>query len=114
MSDERDCPKCGGPMYDNRLTKKNPRGPDFRCKDRSCDGLVWPPREKKGGAPKPDPLTPEQVEAKRRELISLHAKCFRHVVENYAKLSAEHNIPPSLEGISALTFQIFKAQQEVR
>jgi hypothetical protein len=44
------CPKCGGRMWDNRLTKRNPRAPDFRCRDRSCDGVVWPQRSASGPA----------------------------------------------------------------
>ncbi|AHG92095.1 hypothetical protein J421_4628 (plasmid) [Gemmatirosa kalamazoonensis] len=36
------CPKCSGGMWDNRETKTNPRAPDFKCKDRSCDGKYWP------------------------------------------------------------------------
>lgn len=39
------CPKCGGKMWDNRVTKRNPKAPDFKCRDRSCDGVVWPPRD---------------------------------------------------------------------
>ena len=38
--DEAGCPKCGGRMWDNRLTKRNPKAPDFKCRDRSCDGVV--------------------------------------------------------------------------
>lgn len=38
------CPKCGGRMWDNRLTKRNPRAPDYKCQNRSCDGVIWPPR----------------------------------------------------------------------
>jgi hypothetical protein len=38
------CPKCGGRMWDNRIGKRNPRAPDFKCRDRSCDGVIWPPR----------------------------------------------------------------------
>jgi Rad52/22 family double-strand break repair protein len=38
------CPTCGGRMWDNRLTKRNPKAPDFKCRDRSCDGVIWPPR----------------------------------------------------------------------
>ncbi|HEX6573981.1 MAG TPA: Rad52/Rad22 family DNA repair protein [Gemmatimonadaceae bacterium] len=47
--DEESCPKCGGRMWDNRLTKRNPRAPDFKCRDRSCDGVIWPakPGDKK-------------------------------------------------------------------
>lgn len=50
--DEESCPKCGGRMWDNRLTKRNPRAPDFKCRDRSCDGVIWPARpgaEQKSG-----------------------------------------------------------------
>jgi hypothetical protein len=44
-SDVPPCPKCGGRMWDNRIGKRNPRAPDFKCRDRSCDGVIWPPRE---------------------------------------------------------------------
>jgi hypothetical protein len=30
-------------MWDNRAGKRNPKAPDFKCKDRSCDGVIWPP-----------------------------------------------------------------------
>lgn len=40
--EEESCPKCGGRMWDNRLTKRNPRAPDFKCRNRSCDGVIWP------------------------------------------------------------------------
>ncbi len=39
-----DCPRCQGPMWDNRVGKRNPKAPDFKCKDRECDGVIWPPR----------------------------------------------------------------------
>lgn len=37
-----ECPKCGGRMWDNRASKRNPRAPDFKCRDRRCEGVVWP------------------------------------------------------------------------
>ena len=40
------CPVCGGRMWDNRSNKRNPRAPDFKCRDRGCDGVVWHAREK--------------------------------------------------------------------
>ena len=43
-SDEPSCPKCGGRMWDNRLSKRNPKAPDFKCRNRSCDGVIWPSR----------------------------------------------------------------------
>ncbi len=30
------CPNCGGPMWDNREGKTNPKSPDFKCKDKEC------------------------------------------------------------------------------
>lgn len=35
------CPKCQGAMWDNRESKRNPKAPDYKCKDRSCDGAIW-------------------------------------------------------------------------
>ena len=55
------CPVCGGRMWDNRATKRNPRAPDFKCRDRSCDGVVWPPKtgvsapQGNGMKPAPEP-----------------------------------------------------------
>jgi hypothetical protein len=45
------CPKCGGRMWDNRLTKRNPRAPDYKCQNRSCDGVIWPAKAPAGGTP---------------------------------------------------------------
>lgn len=36
------CPKCKGPMWDNREGKTNPKQPDFKCKDKACGGAIWP------------------------------------------------------------------------
>jgi hypothetical protein len=44
------CPKCGGRMWDNRLTKRNPKAPDYKCQNRSCDGVIWPSKQV-GSAP---------------------------------------------------------------
>ena len=56
------CPKCQGPMWDNRVGKRNPKAPDFKCKDKSCDGVVWPPRDAARAASPADTATgaPEQ------------------------------------------------------
>jgi hypothetical protein len=34
-------------MWDNRESKTNPRAPDAKCKDKNCDGVVWPPKKPK-------------------------------------------------------------------
>ena len=44
------CNICGKDMWDNRPKKAsgeiNPKGPDFKCKDKSCNGVVWPAKGK--------------------------------------------------------------------
>ena len=30
------CPVCQGAMWDNRVIKKNPKGPDFKCQNKEC------------------------------------------------------------------------------
>ena len=42
------CHKCGGLMWDNRAGKKNPKAPDFKCRDKNCDGVIWPPKQTEG------------------------------------------------------------------
>lgn len=46
-ADEVLCPKCSGKCWDNRVTKRNPRAPDFVCRDRSCGGVIWPDNERR-------------------------------------------------------------------
>ena len=53
------CPVCGGRMWDNRATKRNPRAPDFKCRDRSCDGVVWPAKVG-ASAPKGNGMRPSE------------------------------------------------------
>ena len=53
------CPKCGGRMWDNRATKRNPKAPDFKCRDRSCDGVIWPPKDARSASRSGEPLVPQ-------------------------------------------------------
>jgi hypothetical protein len=44
------CPKCQDEMWDNRGDKKNPRSPDFKCKNPDCGHGIWltPPPRRQG------------------------------------------------------------------
>lgn len=55
---EPECPKCAGRMWDNRVGKRNPKAPDFKCRDRSCDGVIWPDKGDKGKRTSMDPEHP--------------------------------------------------------
>lgn len=47
------CPTCASSMWDNRPKKAagdmNPKAPDFKCRDKSCQGVVWKYGEKPRG-----------------------------------------------------------------
>ena len=36
------CPVDGAEMWDNREGKKNPKAPDFKCRTKTCEGVLWP------------------------------------------------------------------------
>lgn len=36
-----ECVDCGGPCWDNRENKRNPKAPDFKCKDKDCCAAAW-------------------------------------------------------------------------
>ena len=57
------CPQCGGGMWDNTRErdgspKKNPRAPDYKCKDKECGGVIWPPKAPKRAEAAPMPEGP--------------------------------------------------------
>jgi hypothetical protein len=54
------CPKCGGRMWDNRPGKKNPKAPDYKCRRRTCEGVIWPPKEPDTGQGEMLPADPTQ------------------------------------------------------
>lgn len=67
--DEQSCPKCGGRTWDNRLTKRNPKAPDYKCRDRSCDGVIWPPKPGRQNAATPvEGMTEQEREAEWEEI----------------------------------------------
>jgi hypothetical protein len=39
---EHTCPQCGtSGVWDNRQNKRNPKAPDWKCKDKDCDWALW-------------------------------------------------------------------------
>src|SRR5689334_2873775 len=52
-----ECPQCGAEVWDNRGKKKNPKGPDFKCRQNS-EHAFWLPKQafpEKVARPKPAP-----------------------------------------------------------
>jgi hypothetical protein len=54
------CPQCGSDMWDNREGKKNPRSPDFKCKDKVCGHAIWKDSRKKAATTAPLAAGPDE------------------------------------------------------
>ena len=35
------CGICGNDTWDNREGKRNPKAPDYKCRDKNCGGAAW-------------------------------------------------------------------------
>ena len=47
-----ECPVCNGEMWDNRNRKKNPKSPDFKCKNKECGKAIWTTPKPNGQPPR--------------------------------------------------------------
>lgn len=115
------CPKCEGPMWDNRATKRNPKAPDFKCKDASCDGAIWPPKNGappraaapvkqpfSSGAPLPwegeetgAPPKDEPPHEKLQHLFAVYAACEDHILATSVQKFTKAQVGASPESIAA-------------
>jgi hypothetical protein len=74
------CPVCEGEMWDNRAKKTNPKAPDFRCKDKNCEGVIWPPKGRSGshanapGSPPPARFNGSSLDERQRAIIRQHSQ----------------------------------------
>jgi len=72
------CPNCNGDMWDNTRNKRNPKAPDFKCKDPDCldekgmQTAVWLPKGQQKPAPRQAqrPTGRPVVDIKKEMLIS--------------------------------------------
>lgn len=134
--DDVRCPRCGGSTWDNRLTKRNPKQPDFKCRDKNCDGVIWPPRPGTATRAQPQPSPnygqlpgdDEQAEVeaafvqgvlntgeanaaeirvqKLNALLQAYNVAFAHALA-CAKKAQDAGVEPTLEGVSAISATLF-------
>ncbi len=125
------CPKCNGDMWDNRLNKKNPKQPDFKCKNRACEGVIWPPRQQRAPQPPPpkaigpeygdlpgvpmenEAPAPETGNERLQRIFKVQEVCFKHAIK-LAGIATLEGVPVTLEGLSALTAQALIAWRDGR
>jgi len=113
---EVSCPKCGGEMWDNRLKKTNPKAPDFKCKDKSCEGVIWPPKNRgpqrvEIPARQEVPNEPES-EATLGDLFTVYDVCMGHAIKVAAQCKAKHDLGFTAEGVAAIAATLVIAAQK--
>lgn len=129
------CPKCGGRTWDNREGKKNPKAPDFKCRDRSCDGVIWPPKNTTwagkpsaqtiaanpqpsgkqpfsiGTLPIDEPPDPIRAELERgegwAELRQKYGECLTFVIDNVVPVLNRSEIGTDPASVAAITATLY-------
>ena len=113
------CPKCGGPMWDNTDSKKNPRSPDYKCKDKHCGEGVWIRDGKIGTSTKPKPdapvqtphglqgLTPQQQANARQVVRQTYMVTMGYIAGAMAKVAKDSGIPLDMAAVQAATFSVY-------
>lgn len=77
------CPDCGGAMWDNRETKRSPKQPDYKCKDKDgCGKGVWVDKRSGAGSPSGNGHAPSSA----RALGPLYNECLV-----FAKAALQHH-----------------------
>jgi hypothetical protein len=121
------CPKCQGPTWDNRATKKNPSAPDFKCRDRSCDGVIWPPRQPKQGGNGQPPVQQKPVAAPEAYVGNLpgdpavgpfdgiaqrYEETLRHVIKNVVPIFTQAGIVVDAKTIASIAAHLNITRQQ--
>jgi hypothetical protein len=102
------CPKCGGKMWDNRVGKKNPKAPDFKCRDKSCDGVIWPPKKADvvAGSIPPAPSVPT------KSIAQMYIESTDFVLATIVPKYEAKEIGCSPESIASMVATIFIARRK--
>ena len=116
-----ECPKCGGKMWDNRKGKKNPKAPDFKCKDTECGkngGAVWLESPSGGssrgggrgngaGSPPAAPLTREEQQAGKKATIDGYFGLMALVAPKMKSLAETYQLPLTMDDVQAATYSVY-------
>ena len=93
------CPKCGDDMWDNMENKKNPKGPDFKCKTKDCAVALWIYTPKEGSKNIPGKSRPAATMAEIKPKTSSPAYTIKpDMIMSYAKdlaISEMNRLPAS-------------------
>lgn len=117
------CPKCGKEVWDNRLTKKGNQ-PDYRCKNRACDGAIWlkkkadiaptPPFLHNAAAEDAAELAGKIGQPEKPKLTKLYLDATEFVIDKIVPMFEKAEIPLSDTAVIAAVATIFIAASKER
>lgn len=91
-------------MWDNRGKKTNPKAPDFKCRDRGCDGVIWPPK-------KTAPNGPALV-SPTKSISQVYTESLSFVLKTVVPAIANAGISVGDQTVAAITATIFIARRK--
>lgn len=106
------CPECGGKMWDNSDIKKG-KAPDYKCKDKNCDGAVWldSAARKKAGTPAAAAAAKQgngrPTNGDRYPVFALYTGCVKHATAEFAAACREAKVEPTAEALAAQVATLF-------
>jgi len=96
-------------MWDNRGNKKNPKGPDYKCKNRECGHAIWLPRAKQTVAGSPRTMQNGQPKWTWSQLAKTYERSLL-VAELRVKDAAERaKLPLTMADVLAAAATVFIA-----
>lgn len=108
------CPKCNSAMWDNRTTKRNPKAPDYKCKNKDCDGAIWEKKEafNKGTFQGSDKQTKEPVKTPTESKDLSIKSMLMSYAKDLAVASMEEGGSYTMEGIIDAYNKMWEAIQK--
>lgn len=97
-------------MWDNRETKKSPKQPDYKCKNRTCDKAVWLEKKANGNGGATAGAGPGVNGARSsRPLGPLYFQCLKIAAASVQQELKKAGITPTGADVVAATATLFIA-----
>lgn len=100
-----ECEKCGSDMWDNRRDKRNPRSPDYKCKDKGCGHGVW--TEPRGGNNGRQTVAAPSTERQKKPHATTYLNCLAVSILQLAPKLKEHGFQVTTENVLNMTTTLF-------
>lgn len=108
------CPKCKGPMTDERANKRTEKSPDYQCANVTCTDVsgkyrtgVWV--EKPNGASPPTAAAPAEATEKPK-LAGIYLEATRFVLDQVVPLYEKAQIGVSDTAVGSMVATLFIAK----